>query len=289
MLTRQPTAAPAPTSVGGAVPTGAGSVTLSWTDNSNNEAGFRIRQYINGSWTQITSATANATSIAMTGGTLDTSQNLFFAVVAYNASGETWPEDLLVSFAKGAATGGLPAPLVTSVTTAGTSATVTWTDTTANESGFQVFRVEGATAMLVPTCSFATPGLTSCTDNGLTPGASYQYYVYSWNPSGVGHSGQIGFATIARPLPAPYLASATGTSQNSVRIQWIDNSPDEESFVVSEWIAGSLVDVATVGPNTTTATMSGLAAGSAHVYLVSGRRSGKTTYAPSALWASTMT
>jgi Domain of unknown function (DUF4091)/FG-GAP-like repeat len=289
LLTRPPTALPLAASVGGAVPTGPSSVTLTWTDNSSNESGFRIRQYINGAWTQITSAAPNATSIAMTGGSLDTTQNLFFAVVAYNASGEVWPEDVVISFSKSSSSGALSAPLVTSVSTSGTSATVNWNDTSTDELGFQVFRVNGGTSTRVPTCSYTTPGLATCTDQGLTPGISYQYYVFSWGAGGsIGYSGQIGYAGVARPLAAPYLASATGTTQNSIRIQWIDNSVDEESFVVSEWSAGALVDVASVAPNTTSSTIAGLAPGSSHVYVISARRTGKTVYAPSALWATTV-
>lgn len=79
-----------------AVPTlGAGStsITLTWTDNSTNETGFRVEiaSTANGTWTTSVSASANATTANATG--LSPLTTYFFRVVAFNGGTDALPSN----------------------------------------------------------------------------------------------------------------------------------------------------------------------------------------------------
>ena len=77
-----------------AVPTpgsGSTSVTLTWTDASSNESGFRVEKALsaNGTWTTAASVSANATTANATG--LSPLTTYYFRVVAFNAGGDASP------------------------------------------------------------------------------------------------------------------------------------------------------------------------------------------------------
>jgi hypothetical protein len=63
-------------------------INLAWTDNSNNEDGFKVERSTNGSsFTQIATVGANVTSYASTG--LQKNKTYYYRVRAYNASGDS--------------------------------------------------------------------------------------------------------------------------------------------------------------------------------------------------------
>ncbi len=64
-------------------------INLSWTDNSNNETGFKIERKtgVSGSWSQIATVGANITSYSNTGLTGNTTY--YYRVRAYNAAGDS--------------------------------------------------------------------------------------------------------------------------------------------------------------------------------------------------------
>jgi titin len=126
--------APTGLSVGGATDS---SLTLSWTDNSNNETGFRIYRSgsQSGTYTQI--ATTSATSYTNAG--LSSETTYWYKVSAYNDAGES-AQTAPASGTTLAPPVVLPNPpsnpVISNVTA--TSATMSWTDNSNNESGFQV-------------------------------------------------------------------------------------------------------------------------------------------------------
>ena len=70
---------------------GSTSVTLTWTDASSNESGFRVEKALsaNGTWTTAASVSANATTANATG--LSPLTTYYFRVVAFNAGGDASP------------------------------------------------------------------------------------------------------------------------------------------------------------------------------------------------------
>ncbi len=84
-VTPPPPAAPSNMFVGVVWP-GVTEITITWTDNSNNEDGFKVeRQNGNSGWIQIATVGANVTTYTDTGLSLDT--QYCYRVRAYNAAG----------------------------------------------------------------------------------------------------------------------------------------------------------------------------------------------------------
>ncbi len=190
--------------------------------------------------------------------------------------------------APGGVAGSPTPPTLGPTATSGTTATIKWTDNASNESGYLVYRVEGAVQTLVPGCSVSTPGLTTCTDSGLVPGTYYQYYVYAWNNTGVGSPATSVVAHTPKPLPAPIITDATGTTASSVTLHWQDNASDETGYTVFEYAPGGYTQVATLPANATTATLTGLTSGTIHVYIITVNRGTDLTYSTTGIWATTL-
>ena len=110
-----------------AVESSGGSVTLSWTDNSANEVGFRIYRSSDGGavWTLAGSVGANTTSWG-------TQQPVCYRVVAFNAGGDASPSNTACTVPA--------APTNFTLTWVGPDAVeYTWADNSAIEDGYEVW------------------------------------------------------------------------------------------------------------------------------------------------------
>jgi subtilisin family serine protease len=65
---------------------GSSQIDLSWTDNSPDESGFRVERNVNGSWSEVTTVTANVTAWSVTN--LAASTSYTHRIVAFNSAGE---------------------------------------------------------------------------------------------------------------------------------------------------------------------------------------------------------
>ncbi len=275
-----------------AVSVGAHSVRVDWIDKSTDENGFRVYRYLNnGTYLLEATTAANATNATITDNTLDTTSAAIFVVRSFNGAGETNDPGYIYSASRSTPIvgGGRPAApgykptLVTS-----TGVTINWADTATNESGYLVYRNDGTGSQLVPNCSISTPNLTTCTDNGLTPGTYYQYYVYAWNSSGASYAGSPTIVKTANPLLAPkiqYVISPTRAPGNIIELVWSNNATDTTSFEVWEFTSGvySQVGTGTSNPYGTTLFQFQANVGT-HIYLVVNRRNGEASYS-APIWA----
>ncbi len=288
IFTRTPPDAPAAPYMVSAVAVGQNTITIDWIDNADNETGFRVYRYANGAYLLIGSVGANVTTATIQGFNVDTSVAQIFTVAAYTASETVYADTYIFSQPKIASSGPVAAPRPIGASATGTTATIKWTDNATDESGYLVYRVDGFISTLVSCPS--GPNVTQCTDTGLTPGTYYQYFIYSWNASGVGSTGSSMVVHTPYPLPAPVLTDATAAGTTSIRLSWTDNATDESNYVVAEYnVNGSYTVVATLPANTKTATITGLLPGSQHVYTVYAVRGVDVSYAPSAIWMTTRT
>ena len=126
-----PTAPPAPTNLS-ATAVSSSQINLSWTDNAANESGFRIERSADGAaFTEIGVVTANVTTYADT--SLSPATQYRYRVRAYNAIG---PSPFTAP--KSATT--LPAPTGLVAAHPSGRITLTWTDSSNNETGFSIER-----------------------------------------------------------------------------------------------------------------------------------------------------
>jgi hypothetical protein len=236
---------------------------LSWTDASNNESGF-VSQYRigNGGWAAGPSVGANVTSLTISGLIPGTSYT--FQVGAWNSAGTRWS-----AFFYGT-TAPLPAqptsPKITATTAS--SAVLSWTDASNNETGFvSQYRVGSGSWIAGPSVGADS---TSMTISGLTPGTSYTFQVGAWNAAGTHWSVYFYGTTQQQTLPAqPTNPTVTSTTSTSASLSWTDASNNESGFIAQFRIgSGGWTQVASVPANATSMTIGGLTPSTSYTFQV---------------------
>ncbi|MBQ7029347.1 MAG: fibronectin type III domain-containing protein, partial [Thermoguttaceae bacterium] len=151
------------------------SATLTWVDNADNEAGYRVEvKGADGSWTVVEELAADSTSYVVEG--LAAGATYEYRVSAFNDAGAsstvsatiTTPEKLTAPTAPtGAAFGAYDAD--------SESATLTWIDNADNEAGYRV-EVKGADGSWTVVETLGADA-TSYVATGLAAGTTYEYRV----------------------------------------------------------------------------------------------------------------
>jgi len=188
-------------------------INLSWTDNSNNETGFKIERKTGagGSYAQIATVGANVTSYNNTGLTAATAY--YFRVRATNSTGDSG-----YSNEANASTFDNPpvAPSALSANEISTSQiNLGWVDNANNETGFKIERKTGAGGTYA---QIATVGanVTSYNNTGLTAATTYYYRVRATNSTGdSGYSNETN-ATTQVESTFSYTSLNIGTCSNGV-------------------------------------------------------------------------
>ncbi|WP_036222887.1 fibronectin type III domain-containing protein [Mesoaciditoga lauensis] len=154
--------------------------TLVWTDNSNNENGFKIYRSLSleGPFTQVATATINATSYTETG--LDNSGNIYYyKIAAYDQRGNSDYSNIF-STNQGS-------PLTPSnfeiPSYSDNSITLRWTNNSANQTSIGIYKSTNGTDFATLTVLHIANAV-SYTDTGLSQYTEYYYKVREWNQYG---------------------------------------------------------------------------------------------------------
>ena len=237
-----------------ATATSSSRINLSWTDNANNESGFRIERSPDGTaFAEIATVGANVTSYANTGLTAATQYS--YRVRAYNGTGTSsyaGPTSVTTL-----AAGVSPASPTNLMATAASTSRInlSWTDNANNESGFRIERSPDGTAF----AEIATVGAnaTSYANTGLTAATQYWYRIRAYNTTGTSsYAGPISATTLA-PAPQPPSAPTAlmGTLQTGrIALTWTDTSNNETGFAIHRSIddGKTYSEIATVAQNVST-------------------------------------
>ena len=232
-------------------------INLTWTDNANNESGFRIEQSTDGTnFTQIATAGSNAVSLSVTG--LSASTTYFYRVASFNSAGDSGFSNTASATTSAPPTSVPAAPSGLNATAVSSSQiNLTWTDNANNESGFRIEQSTDGTNFT----QIATAGsnAVSFSVTGLSASTTYFYRVASFNSAGTsGFSNTASATTSGPPAPvpaAPSGLSATAVSRTQINLSWTDNSGDESGFRIERCKnpnCTSFVQIAEVGANVTT-------------------------------------
>lgn len=182
------------------------SITVRWSDLSNNESGFRIYRWNGTAWTSLANVGAGVTSYTNPG--LSSNTTYYYYVCSYNAVGESCPSTYIQ--ATTSATSGAPKPATPGSQSASavssSSITLSWSDLSSNEFGFRIYRWNGSAWAFLTT---ASAGITSYTNSGLSSSTTYYYYVCSYNAAG-------------ESCPSTYVQAATKATSTGTEIS-IDN------------------------------------------------------------------
>ena len=176
-----------------AAPSSATTVDLTWVDNAAGGGTYKIERKNTGSFIQVATAAAGATSYSDTGLTTDTTYT--YRVRASNSSGDSPYSN------EASATPSYPPLAPNGLSAAAASATqinLSWTDNSDNETTFNVERkIGGGVYAEIGTVA---AGVTTYNDYGLTTGTTYYYRVRAHNAVGYSTSySNEAYATAAAP------------------------------------------------------------------------------------------
>jgi transcriptional regulator CtsR len=159
-------------------------INLAWTDASTNETGFKIERRIgaDGIWTQIFKTGANVVSYANTG--LTASTQYYYRIRAFNAVGNSAYSNLINATTSGTTSLTTPtAPSNLKATAISDSQiNLTWTDNSANETGFKLESKRGDYGSWIEILVGANA--TSYQNTGLLSSSKYYYRIRAYNNSG---------------------------------------------------------------------------------------------------------
>jgi FtsP/CotA-like multicopper oxidase with cupredoxin domain len=237
----------APTNLSATSPTGVG-VTLAWTDNSSNETSFQVIR--NPAFAAAVNVTRTTALKAATGGAVsyvDTTAvagiTYDYYVLAANTAGTT----VSVSAASNTVnfTLAMPAPTGLTAVQSGANMLLTWTDTSASETAFEILRTDSTgvktTFTILRTAAQATSVNTAVTysDTTAMPATVYTYAVRAVNIPVVGAPATAvstasvfgASVTASVVLPAPTsLTTAVPPSGTGAILSWVDNATFETAY-----------------------------------------------------------
>jgi len=248
----------------------ANSITLSWTDKSNNEANFEIQRSETSAstgFTALTSVPANTTTYTDTEVVSNTTY--YFRVRATNAVGES----AFSATASGKTPVDLPATPIDLTVGEVTTSTIalSWTDVSTNETGFEIVRsLDNSNFSRIAELPANT---TSFVDVGLKSNTTYFYRVRAVNKDGASPLGNLASFTTEResgPPAAPSLLKATAITTFQINLTWQDNADNETSYIVERSLeaSGTFTIVATLPANTEFYENTGLDPGKTYYYRV---------------------
>ncbi|OLC32994.1 MAG: hypothetical protein AUH81_14955 [Candidatus Rokubacteria bacterium 13_1_40CM_4_69_5] len=220
---------------------------VTWTDNSSDETGFRVERSATsaGPWTGVGTTSANVTSLAdylvnypYPG---DDRPNCY-RVFAVNSFGDSGPSNVDCTAMPATPTNLAANPV------GGTAVDLTWTDNSAVEDGFEVWRTGGAADWsVVATLPANTTGYH---DAGPAPDNTYWYVVYARKDGGSSSNSEAAQVVLATTPPvAPSGLGVQPTSSSSVYGLWLDQSSNETGFRIERSTDGgaSWVTAGTTG------------------------------------------
>jgi fibronectin type 3 domain-containing protein len=153
-------------------------VTLSWSDNSNNESGFKIQRKkgATGTWIDIRTTAPNIRSYTDRDSALKDGTLYYYRVSATNAAGD--------SAFSNQASGTTPLAKPTSATATAVSSSrinLTWVDNSASESGYKIERKKTAAGTYTQIAQVGATVQSYSDTNGLNPDTRYYYRVRATN------------------------------------------------------------------------------------------------------------
>lgn len=194
-------------------------LSVTWSDNSAGEAGYRIERSSDGGTTWVVVATPEIDAQTYVDSELAPATAYAYRVVATSPQG-----DSEVSATATAITLTLPPTAVTATTVSTERIDLTWTDPVgADEIG--VYRsVDGMSWLRIAT---VPAGVGTYVDSGLNEATDFYYDLVGVNAAG--ESEAAGTSTATCPI-APEALTATPLTATSVRVGWSDLSAGEEGF-----------------------------------------------------------
>ncbi|MFA5793924.1 MAG: fibronectin type III domain-containing protein [Candidatus Brocadiia bacterium] len=235
-------------------------IDLTWTDNTDNETGYKIERKTGsgGTYSQIADIGANIITYSNTG--LVDGAIYYYRVRAYNATtNSAYSNEASDAIA-------LNAPTILSANTVSTSQiNLTWTDNSSNEDGFKIECKTGAGGIWTQITTVSA-NLTTYSNTGLTDGTVYSYRIMAYNSNG--DSTYTNEASATTLLIAP-LGLLTIISRTAIALYWIDTTDNEDGYEIERGVTNTAYSLLiTVTANTSVYTDTNLSLSSTYYYRV---------------------
>ncbi|MFT3788022.1 MAG: PA14 domain-containing protein [Tepidisphaeraceae bacterium] len=265
----------APAAPSGLTATAVGTaINLTWVDQSTNETAFVVerRQGTSGTWAELTTLPAGSTNFS--DGTVVAATTYDYRVKSRNSVGDSAYSNIASATSNGTVVVAPSAPTtLTASTPSSTSVSLSWTDTSTNETQFIIERAPGTSGGTFAQVGFVGANITTFTDTTASAGTTYRYRVYASNSAGP--SGYSNVVTATTPAgsttpAAPSSFAAQLLSGPQVKLTWTDNSTNETGFKIERRYAGWIWEAATtVAANAVTYTDTNVIGGVVYEYRIS--------------------
>jgi hypothetical protein len=211
---------PAPTNLV-ATPVSGSEVDLTWTDNATNETSYTVQRApdnngVAGAYATIATLGANATSYNNTG--LAANTTYWYRVRVTNAGGSS--PFTVTNATTLIAPPVPPSGLAAKATTNATTATLTWTDNSIDETGFRIELAPdvGGVAGAYTEIGTVAANVKTYTATALTGATKYWFRVRAY--STYGNSAYTNESNMTTPLPTKLTVTATGTGGLTASLAW---------------------------------------------------------------------
>jgi fibronectin type 3 domain-containing protein len=243
-------------------------VTLSWSDNSGNESGFKIQRKkgTTGTYADIKTTAANRTSYTDNDSALRDGTLYYYRVCATNTAGD--------SAFSNQASGTTPLTKPTSATATAVSSSridLTWIDNSASETGYKIERKRTSAGTYTQIDQVGANVQSYSDTNGLDPNTRYYYRVRATNGTlNSDYSNTPSAVTFLDAPAAPSNLTITSLLSNKVTLSWRDNSNNESGFKIQRktGVTGTYLDIRTTAANATAYNNSPVTDGTLYYYRV---------------------
>ena len=219
-----------------ATPASATQINLAWTHASAMATAYTVKRGTDGVNFPTTLTTAAPTGGApgsITGyndvGPLTEGVRYYYQVIATNAvplSSVPVPANAIAMLAT-------PTDLATSAASTYTLVSLTWTNHSTHQTGYDIYRSDGVPTAFVLKGHSAT---TSYKDTSVVAGMKYNYKVRATNAIDTSADSTILAVVTPQVPPSNFTAVRSGTA---VKLAWTDNSANETGFTVERSLDGS--------------------------------------------------
>ena len=258
-------------------------INLSWSDNSNNEDGFRLERCnlpaancLDTNFVQITQTAPNVVGFNDTGLLAGTTYT--YRVRAFNSGGNSAYSNSVEATTANVLPAA-PSNLISSPVSS-TQINLSWSDNSSNEDGFRLERCNLPAASCLDVnftqITQIAANVTTFSDTGLLPQTKYTYRVRAFNSAGTSAYSNLSEATTqAVPPTAPSNLTSSAASSSQINLSWSDNSTSEDGFRLERCNApaascldANFTQITQTAPNVGSFNDTGLLAGTTYTYRV---------------------
>jgi large repetitive protein len=206
-------------------------ISLTWTDNSSGEDGFKVDKKVGtGSWVTAY-ATVGSNVITWSDTSAEINENIEYRIYAYKGQNSS------ATLATTAIDNTFPAPTnLTTTQVSITGATISWTDNSIGEEKFEVERKlsTGTTYIKIADVTCSDTATKTWNDTTLEPGLTYDYRVRG--VKGTVTSIYLTKTNYFNEFQAPSNLTVNQNNVYTFTLNWTDNSTGEDGFKVERKI-----------------------------------------------------